>query len=183
MQHLVTGSSGFIGRLVARRLAERGERVRMLDVSPDPEQPPGTEFVRASILEGDAVAAAMRGVDVVHHAAALVAQTDAGAAYQAVNVDGARRVAEAAVLAGAKTFVHVSSTSVYGLTPPGPITAETPERPIEPYGRSKRAGELAVAEVCALAGVPLITIRPRATLGARASSTTRPCTTSRPLRS
>ena len=74
MRHLITGGSGFVGDLAARELFKRGEQVRVLDIWEDPSRPPGIEFVHCSVLNRDGVAAAMRGVDVVHHNAALVAQ-------------------------------------------------------------------------------------------------------------
>jgi nucleoside-diphosphate-sugar epimerase len=166
MKHLITGGSGFIGNLTARRLRERGEQVRILDIWSDPSRPGDIEYIETSVLNRDGVAAALRGIDVVHHNAALVAQTDAGKGYWDVNVEGTRIVVEEAVKARAKAIVHVSSTAAYGIPPSGAITAETPLKPVEPYGRSKRAGELIAEEICRKHQIPLITIRPRATLGA-----------------
>jgi nucleoside-diphosphate-sugar epimerase len=166
MQHLITGGSGFIGNLVARRLRERGESVRILDIWSDPSRGKDIEYVESSVLNREGVAAAMRGVDMVHHNAALVAQTDAGKEYWNVNVEGTRIVCEEAAKAGVKTLVHVSSTAAYGIPPKGAITADTPLRPVEPYGISKLAGEQVAEELCKAADISLITIRPRATLGA-----------------
>ena len=66
MRHLITGGSGFVGDLAARELFKRGEQVRVLDIWEDPSRPRGIEFVHCSVLNRDGVAAAMRGVDVVH---------------------------------------------------------------------------------------------------------------------
>ncbi|HEX7872340.1 MAG TPA: NAD-dependent epimerase/dehydratase family protein [Sphingobium sp.] len=166
MRHLVTGGSGFIGSRVARRLWAEGHAVRILDTWIDPDLPAGIERIEGDVCDPAAVEAAMNGVEVVHHNAALVAQANAGSRYWAVNVDGSRNVAAAAVRAGVGLMVHVSSTSIYGLSPAGPITAETVPHPFEPYGRSKWAGEQSMVRICGQAGLPLITIRPRATLGA-----------------
>lgn len=166
MNHLITGGSGFIGDLVARRLLERGEQVRVLDIWSDPSRPSDIEYVECSVLNRAGVARAMQGVDVVHHNAALVAQTDAGANYWQVNVEGSRIVAGEAARAGVQAIIHTSSTSVFGIPEDQPITNATPTRPVEPYGRSKLEGERVVDAICAEHGIPLITIRPRATLGA-----------------
>lgn len=165
MRHLITGGSGFIGNLAARRLRDRGDDVRVLDIWEDESRPRDIEFVKCSVLDRDGVRAAMRDVDVVHHNAALVAQTDAGRDYWQVNVEGTRIVTEEAAKAGVKSLIHVSSTAAYGIPPSGPITAQTPLNPVEPYGKSKRAGELLAEDICKANGITLITIRPRATLG------------------
>lgn len=100
MRHLITGGSGFIGNVLARRLRERGDVVCLIDIWSDPAHPTDIEFVHCSILDRDGVAAAMRGIDVVHHCAALVAQTGAGRRHWDVNVEGTRIVAEEAQKAG-----------------------------------------------------------------------------------
>lgn len=165
MKHLITGGSGFVGDLVARRLRARGHEVLVLDVWEDPTRPKDIQYVECSVLNRDGVARAMRNVDVVHHNAALVAQTDAGRKYWEVNVDGSRIVAEEAAKAGVKWFIHTSSTAVFGIPNEEPITNNTPTTPVEPYGRSKLAGEQVVEEICERHNISLITIRPRATLG------------------
>jgi nucleoside-diphosphate-sugar epimerase len=166
VKHLVTGGSGFIGNLIARRLLARGETVRILDIQSDPSRPAGIEFVNSSILNREAVAASLRDVDVVHHNAALVAQTGAGRRYWDVNVEGTRIIAEEAAKASVKSIIHISTTAVFGIPPSGAITANTPLKPCEPYGKSKLAGENLMKEVCDRNRIPLTTIRPRATLGA-----------------
>lgn len=166
MQHLITGGAGFIGSLVARRLRERGDNVRVIDVWSDPERPRDVEFFRTSVLDRRAVATAMQGVDVVHHCAALVAQTGAGRRHWDVNLEGTRIVAEEAERVGVKAIVHLSTTAVYGVPPAGAIDASTPLRPAEDYGRSKLAGELLMKDICGRSGIPLTTIRPRVTIAA-----------------
>lgn len=166
MRHLITGGSGFIGNLTARRLRERGDEVRILDIWDDPSRPRDIQFINSSVLDRDGVAAAMADVDMVHHNAALVAQTDAGGQYWQVNVEGTRIVTEEAARAGVKRLVHVSSTAAYGIPPQGAITADTPLCPVEPYGKSKLAGEQVAEAICKDNDIALITIRPRATLGA-----------------
>lgn len=166
MRHLITGGSGFIGSALAKRLRGRGDLVRVLDLWSDPARPPDIEFFNCSVLDREGVAAAMRDVDVVHHGAALVAQTGAGRGHWAINLEGSRVVAETAVKSGVKAVVHFSTTAVYGIPPNGPITASTPVRPVEEYGRSKLAGEIVMKEICGRGAIPLTTIRPRVTLGA-----------------
>lgn len=164
-RHLVTGGSGFLGHLIARRLLARGETVRVLDVWRDPQMAPEIEWVECDIRDAAGVRRAMAGIDVVHHNVALVPLTKSGGRFWEVNVDGARIAAEAAVAAGVRSFVHMSSSAVYGLPADCPITDRTPTGPVEIYGRAKLAGEEAVRAVCGAAGLPLVVIRPRTLLG------------------
>ncbi|MDX1976596.1 MAG: NAD-dependent epimerase/dehydratase family protein [Pseudanabaenaceae cyanobacterium bins.68] len=164
MQHLVTGGSGFLGNLIARRLLARGEQVKILDIWQDPSRPPEIEYIEADICDRDRVYQAMQGVDVVHHNVALVPLTKSGAKFWRVNVEGSKIAAEMAVQAGVKSFIHMSSSAIYG-SPVCPITGDTPYKPVEIYGRGKLAGELAVRQICGQAGLPLIVIRPRTILG------------------
>jgi len=163
--HLVTGGSGFLGNLIARRLLARGERVKILDIWEDASRPREIEFIRCDILNRDGVLQAMRGVDIVHHNVALVPLTKSGKRFWTVNVEGSRIAAEAAAKAGVQAFIHMSSSAIYGAPAQQPITDTTPLRPIEPYGRAKLAGEQAVRAVCEQAKLPLIVIRPRTILG------------------
>jgi nucleoside-diphosphate-sugar epimerase len=163
--HLVTGGSGFLGNLIARRLLERGERVKVLDLWEDPTRPREIEFIRCDICDRQGVLEAMRGVEIVHHNAALVPLTKSGDRFKAVNVEGSRIAAEAAARAGVRAFIHMSSSAIFGVPAQCPITEATPLRPVEVYGRAKLAGEMAVRQVCDQAGLPLIVIRPRTILG------------------
>ena len=65
MVHLVTGGSGFLGNLIARRLHARGETVRILDIWDEPTRPKDIEYIECDILDREGVAKAMKGVDVV----------------------------------------------------------------------------------------------------------------------
>lgn len=80
MRILVTGGAGFIGRRVVSTLAEAGHEVRVLDAllsdthfsQVSPEYPAGVEFVRGDLRDPGTVAAALRGIELVSHHAAVV---------------------------------------------------------------------------------------------------------------
>ncbi len=164
MKHLVTGGSGFLGNLIARRLYERGEDVSILDIWEDPTRPKDIKFIDCDICNRQGVAAAMKGVDIVHHNVALVPLTKSGQKFWEVNVEGSKIAAEEAVKADVQSFIHMSSSALFG-DAKCPITNETPTKAVEIYGRAKLAGEIAVREVCEQGNLPLIVIRPRTILG------------------
>ena len=118
MRHLVTGGSGFLGNLIARRLLERGEQVSILDIWEDSTRPKEIAFIKADIRDRAAVAASMKGIDVVHHNVALVPLTKSGDKFWEVNVDGSRIAAEEASKAGVNSFIHMSSSAIFGIKTP-----------------------------------------------------------------
>jgi len=69
-------------------------------------------MLRADVADGAAVAAAVRGMDVVFHCAAKAGIWGALCEYRRVNVLGTRRVLDACLAAGVRRFVHTSSPSV-----------------------------------------------------------------------
>lgn len=145
MKALVTGASGFIGGHVITRLLARGHEVHAL-VRPT-SRLEGFDPARVTLHQGDvtdavAVAAAMHGMEVVFHFAALIKARD-DAQYEAVNMGGTRHVV--AALAGAAPgarLVYCSSLAAGGPMQKGrPISANDRPQPISAYGRTKLAGE------------------------------------------
>jgi nucleoside-diphosphate-sugar epimerase len=140
---LVTGGTGFIGRVLARRLLARGHRVRVLDLIPN-GLPAGAEFVQGDVRDPAAVATAMAGVATVFHLAA--AHHDQGIAHEtyfSVNEGGTRTVTDVAGASGVCNIVFTSSVAVYGV--PGGREVEGPFTPDSAYGASKLAAEHVLA--------------------------------------
>lgn len=163
--HLITGGSGFLGNLIARRLLEAGEQVKVLDIWKDPTFPIEIEFIKSDIRDFDKVMHAMKGVEYVHHNVALVPLTKSGKDFWSVNVEGARIAAESAKKSGVKNFVHMSSSAIYGAPTELPITLKTSYNPIEVYGRGKLEGEISVSKVLRDSNTNLVIIRPRTIIG------------------
>src|SRR4051794_12434632 len=158
MRVLVTGATGFVGRAVCKELLERGHEVVALVRRPGSE-PGGTSAVSGDIAaEGsgldDAVAEA--APDAVVHLAAEIASQRSAARIEATNVEGTRRLVEAAKASGRDPkFVFCPRVVAGGgggelLEPDKPLPVETP------YGHSKQAGERIVAE----SGLPYSVVRP-----------------------
>lgn len=162
--HLVTGGSGFLGNLIVKRLVAKGEPVKVLDIWDSPDRPPEAEFLNVDIRDREKVAEVMKGVSIVHHNVALVPLTKSGKKFWDVNVIGSQIAAEEAAKAGVKSFIHMSSSALFG-NPECPITNDSPIQPVEIYGRAKLAGEQEVQKVCENSDMNLIVIRPRTILG------------------
>lgn len=163
---LITGAHGFVGARSARRLLNEGYRVRGLVRRPEPIE--GVELFVGDISDPATVAAATRGVDSVVHCVADFGN-DVEAARK-VNVEATQRLAEAALKAGCRRFVHLSTCGVYALDGLELVDESTPtfaydeENPLV-YGMTKAEGERVLIEVAAC-GLPTVVLRPPNILGA-----------------
>lgn len=115
---LVTGANGFLGRHLVDALSRCSARVTALvrdrsRISPELEQ--RAEIVQGDLRDAAHVSAAMRGVDLVFHCAAVTSNKDSWRVHQETNVQGSDNVFTAAAENGVSRLVHVSSVIVYGL--------------------------------------------------------------------
>jgi nucleoside-diphosphate-sugar epimerase len=146
MRILVTGASGFLGRVVCEELLGRDHHVHAL-VRREGSEPPGTVAVAGDLTDTRALTIAVESAApecVVHLAAEIASQRDP-AKIQEVNVDGTRALI-AACEAGGVRRIAFASTVVTG-DAKGTLLHEETQLPVETeYGRSKQEGERLVRE-------------------------------------
>ncbi|MDE3085547.1 MAG: GDP-mannose 4,6-dehydratase [Acidobacteriota bacterium] len=176
MRALVTGGAGFIGSTLVDRLLAEGHTVDAVDDlstgsltnlgDARAQRRHGFSFHQLDIRSGELVELmAHRRPEVVFH---LAAQADVRVSVQRpvfdaeVNVLGTIRVLEGARAAGgARVVFAASGGTLYGEPEESelPVRESHPQRPLSPYGVSKKAGvdylvayrELHAVECCALA--------------------------------
>lgn len=161
---LVTGGSGYFGGCMVNALKRAGHTVRVFDVIDSTDRPEDVEFVQGDIRDGDAVMAACRDVQVVHHNVAQVPLAKDPDAFWTVNRDGAQALFSACHQLGVRKVVNMSSSAVFGVPRQNPVTEDTAPSPCEDYGRAKLAAE-EIAQEFRSKGLDITTIRPRTILG------------------
>jgi nucleoside-diphosphate-sugar epimerase len=164
MKLLVTGATSLLGRSLVERLIGRGDTVSVLQRNSS-----GLAVTEClgDVVDRQAVADSMAGVDAVVHLAARVAVTGSWAEFEAVNVQGTRNVVGAAQAAGVRRFVQVSSPSVayHGESLVGaPAGPANPSRARGNYARSKAQAEL-VALAANSSDMAVVAIRPHLVWG------------------
>lgn len=164
MTVLVTGAAGFLGSHVTALLLARGRRPRAL-IHPTRDAawqaPPGVDVYRADIADRAAVDSALDGVDLVFHCAARTGPWGPSAEYHRVNVGGLETMVRAAMAAGVRRFVHVSSITVHGNDVHGAADENSPLRSEpNPYSQTKVAGELLLRRMIEDEGAPVTIVRP-----------------------
>ncbi len=178
MTILVTGGAGFIGSHLVERLAGRGESVVVVDDFNDyysvglkranAERILGSGDVR--VKEGDIrdagfLARVFKGQEfeaIVHLAARAGVRPSLAdpRLYLDVNLNGTLNLLELARARGVERFIFASSSSVYGASREVPFSEDqAADRPVSPYGATKRAGEFLVYNYHHLYGVKAVCLR------------------------
>lgn len=167
---LVTGAAGFMGSHVVEYLTKKGVKVRAT-ARPRKNlsffEKLGVEYVAADLTKPETLPSLFEGkVDRIMHLGAICNFSTPYEKLYPTNVLGVERITELALKHGVKRFVHVTSTSVYGLYTGTPFTEDTPRNPNTDYGRSKRDGENVVKERIK-EGLDAILVRPCTVYGPR----------------
>jgi UDP-glucose 4-epimerase len=165
MSWLVTGGAGYIGAHVVRAMVEAGEDVVALDDLSTGDRRrvhAAARFVEGSVLDREAVRAALRGVTGVVHIAAKKQVGESVAEplhYYRENVDGLLTLLEECRTSGVDRFVFSSSAATYGMPDVELVTEDTPKAPLSPYGETKLVGEWLLNDCATAFGLQVMNMR------------------------
>src|SRR5215213_56190 len=172
---LVTGGTGLVGSHLLKELVKIDKPVTALYRSApssllSSEENSKINWVQGDILDVSLLENIMQGMQQVYHSAAVVSFSPSRKAeLYKINVEGTANVVNAALNAGVKKLVHVSSVAAMGRLRENQLINETmywtPETSNSNYGHSKYLAELEVWRGIA-EGLPAVMVNPTLILGA-----------------
>lgn len=152
---LVTGGAGYIGSHAVLALKDAGYPVAVIDNLVTGFRfavPEGVPFYEGDIEDADLLMRifAEQGTRAVMHFAGSVVVPESVSnplKYYHNNTAKSRSLIDAVVSGGVPHFIFSSTAATYGTPDVSPVTEDTPQRPINPYGMSKLMTEAMLADV------------------------------------
>src|SRR5687768_10060447 len=154
---LVTGGAGYIGSHAVLALLDAGWPVAVIDNLTTGFRfavPDGVAFYEGDIEDGELLAKifAEQGTQAIMHFAGSIIVPESvedPLKYYHNNTVKSRALIAAAVEAGVPHFIFSSTAATYGMPEVSPVTEDSPQRPINPYGWSKLMTEQMLADTSA----------------------------------
>jgi len=178
MRILVTGGAGYIGSHCVKHLLSAGHEVVVVDNLSVGHRAavPADSLIVADLADVDRLDQLLlsRRIEAVMHFAADAAVGESvvnPAKYYRNNVVHAFGLLELVRRHGIGRFLFSSTCATYGLPDSMPITESTPQRPINPYGRSKLMFEQMLIDYAAAHGIGVSALRYFNASGAAADGT------------
>ncbi len=172
MATLVTGATGFIGSHIARKLVDRGERVKVLLRKSSQTQnidDIDVERVYGDVLDVDSIKEAVKDCDTLYHTAGVASfRKEDYQKMEDINVEGTANVMNAALDAGVKRVVHTSSIAAIGTDLKGGVANEETKYELDflgvKYLDTKRGAE-EIALSMNEKGLPVVVVNPATVIG------------------
>lgn len=168
MKILITGGAGFIGSNLAKRLADDGNDVVVLDSllrgnKIDKETFSKITFIKGDVRDKDVVINASSGCDLIFHFAAVLGVdivADNPVETMDVEVIGTRNVVEAAEINNIKKIMYASTSGIYGHSAiESALTEEVLVDPRTSYAMAKRYNEIYLASHYEEKGIDVVSLR------------------------
>ena len=174
MKTLVTGSTGFLGSAILRELLDDGREVKVLvrkDTDTTNIDGLDVEIAYGDLRDSESLQSASNGCDILYHTAAYYSlwDQDKQLIYD-INVEGTRKILQAAKEKGLERIVYTSTVGCIGLnddtTPSNENTPFNPNTLSNDYKKSKHQAEQVVLEF-ARSGLPVVIVNPSTPVGPR----------------
>ena len=160
---LITGIGEFIGLRTTEIAIAKGLKVRGLEKDTElakKAQKLGAEVIIGSVTDSSIAQKACQDVDIVLHTEEIAKEGGSIKEFSQVNIDGTINIGKAARNAGIKTFVHLSTASVYGFDYPNGVNEkEQLIKEKNPYCQTKIEAEKALQQLNSSRDFGIIIIR------------------------
>ncbi len=181
---LITGADGFIGSHLTEAMVQAGAEVRAfvlynslgqtgwLDQIPKAIRQE-IEIFSGDIRDAHRVSQAMTGIETVCHLASLIAipySYRSPDSYVETNIRGTLNLVQSALDAEVTSFIHTSTSEVYGTAAYVPMDEKHPVIGQSPYAATKIGADQMVEAYHRSFGLPTVTLRPFNTYGPRQSA-------------
>lgn len=167
MHILVTGANGFIGQALCKNLAGQGVFARgaVRRILPEMAERPNEVAVVGEVGPHTDWSYALDGIDVVIHLAGKAHLIHGGMGqaneFYRVNTHGTENLCKAAVSAGVKQFIYISTAKVHGENSGlRPFSEKDTPAPADDYAMSKWRAEQAINAIASGSGMKTIILRP-----------------------
>jgi 2-alkyl-3-oxoalkanoate reductase len=164
MNVLVTGGGGFLGRVIVRRLLDRGYNVFATGRTTQPELlKQGVKFTAGNLADADFINELCKGMDVVFHVAAKAGIWGDWDSYKEPNIIGTNNVINACRKHGVKSLIYTSTPSVvFNRKPFNGADESLPygSRWLCHYAHSKAIAEEAILDAHDEQGLQTVALRP-----------------------
>lgn len=170
MKIALTGASGHLGSALLQDICQKDIPIKALardENAPSLKELP-VEIIKGDLFDTDSLQRLVQGCDVLIHSAAYISVNgDPKGLVHRTNVEGTRLVIEAALQAGVKRCVHISSIHAYRQLPSSEILDEQ-RTPVDEgafaYDRSKFTGQQ-IALAANNQGMEVIVVNPTSIIG------------------
>jgi dihydroflavonol-4-reductase len=165
VNYLLTGTTGFMGPHLIKKLIANGHTCRCLVRSGSEDKIPsidGVQIVTGDITKPETLIGIAEQMDFLLHMATLGHMSNftvTESLFHAINVQGTMNIMKEALRAGVKKIVHCSSVAAMGICDENPATEKTPCKPHHPYGRSKLQAEHEIRRMVDNNQLPAVIIR------------------------
>jgi len=159
---LLTGGAGFFGGILKQKLLERGDRVVSVDLERDADSHENLTSIQGDVRDAtllDRLFSEHRFDAVLHCAAILAHENPDPNHLWTSNVEGTRRIAEAAKKHGVRRLVFTSTNCLWAKNFHRPIREDDAPEPVEAYGKSKWEAEKILQGFSAAGDLDVVIIR------------------------
>lgn len=167
---LITGVNGFIGSHLAEKFIQEGhEVIGLVRQTSDLSliQNMDIQLRYGDITDIESLQNAFHDIECVVHNAGIASDWGSLQYFRDVNLDGTKRVGEAAKSSKVKRIVHMSSTAIHGFNHDEPVSEDGPLNPEGNYGISKMEGEQWIMDFGKANNIEVSAIRPANVFGER----------------